>query len=506
MKTTYLKLFRNELRRLESRGGFQFADKYLCSCESTYKKMEYLVVVLLERARLCFLMGQWEDCLALLDRVEQEDALLEADDRALFFLVSARLHQGYGDLNQALSLLEIAFTEAEDGAGVLTTEIALEMASLFYRIGEQERGQDFLEQATLLLENVESSVLDARLLFEKGLIAVRSEELSSAEDYFSRALSLSKSETASSIFQGEGLRFLGIVAALDNRALDALELQKQALTCFEALPYPLGCAKAQSSIGQTCLQLGRPEEAEFFLKKAEAICREIGAEAERAVTLGKLGAVFSRKGQYEKAIGFQKEDLELSLRFGNYRGLAFSLRNLGLSYKAKGDLKEAVTHLRDSRDRFTELEDHTFQIKADLDLVSALLEHDRITEAFGYFEDANKLLGARLEVTPDHANAAYYGGLIALKTKNYPRAETQLWEALEMCQIFSMQTLQAAVYFRLALLYEAREEKATADEYLVLAYRLGKAHSLSGLLLDVVEKLYEVNPAALFEEIKNPRF
>ena len=134
------------------------------------------------------------------------------------------------------------------------------------------------------------------------------------------------------------------------------------------------------------------------------------------------------------------------------------------------------------------------------------MEHDRITEAFGYFEDANKLLGARLEVTPDHANAAYYGGLIALKTKNYPRAETQLWEALEMCQIFSMQTLQAAVYFRLALLYEAREEKATADEYLVLAYRLGKAHSLSGLLLDVVEKLYEVNPAALFEEIKNPRF
>lgn len=506
MKSVYLKLFRFELERIEKRGGFRAAEEYLVQCESEFEIIEYRVVVQLEKARLWFLMGRWDECLQLLDQVEIHDHLLEPDDKALFHIVSARLHQGYGDLNQALAFLEIALAEAADGEGLRKAEATLEMASLFHRIGEHERGADFLAEAEALLITNSSPVLTSRLAFEKGLVFVRNEELREAEEQFQRSLADLGNDTSPSISRGEGLRFLGILAALDSQPVEALKLQKQALDCFSALPYKLGCSKAYNSLGQTCLQLGRYEEAQFFLQQAEEICRETGAEAERAMILGKLGLVFVKSGQYEKAITYQKQDLEISSRFGNFRALAFSLRNLGLSYKAKGDLEKAVSHLRDSRDRFAELEDFAFQIKADLDLVSALLEHGRVTEAFGYLEDAQGLLEKRLEVTADHVNARYYAGVVALNTENYHRAESMLWQALEMCQAFGLQSRQADVHYYLARLYVAKEDKVAAQLELLSAYRLAKAHSRTDLLPKIVEQLFKIDPEALFQELIAPQF
>lgn len=506
LKSVYLRLFRCELERLEKRGGFRPVEKFLRSCEASYKKPEYRAVLLVEKARISFLLGRWDECLGLLDEVESLDHHLGSDDKALFYLLSARLHQGYGDLNQALTFLEIAKTESELGAGLRQIEATLEMASLFHRIGEQERGSDFLTEAENMLQLSPDRTLESTLAFEKGLVAVRAEQLIEAEDCFKDALENLGESRVSSVERGEGLRFLGILAALDSRPQDALDLQRQALKCFTALPYPLGCSKAYNSLGQTCLQLGRHEEAEFFLQKAESICAKIGAEAERAMILGKLGLVFAKKGQHEKAITYQKQDLEISSRFGNYRALAFSLRNLGLSYKAKGDLSKAVEHLRDSRDRFAELEDHAFQVKADLDLVAALLEHGRIMEAFGYLEDAQNLLEKRLEVTSDHVNARYYAGVVALDTENYHKAEMLLWQALEMCEAFSMQSRQANVHYHLARLYIAKDDREAAVEELRTAHRLAKAHSLRDLLSATVEKMYELDPDSLFEALLHPQF
>jgi tetratricopeptide (TPR) repeat protein len=506
MNAVYIKLFRCELKRLEKQGGFHQVVDFLVDCLGRYKNPHIKVVALLEKAKFWFLMGRWDDCLSLLDEVEAYDHLLSPDDKSLFFLLSARLHQGYGDLNQSLSFLEIAAGEAEDGEGYRKIEATLEMASLFQRIGEHERGDDFLQSAKALLEELNHPELESRLSFEYGLVAVRAERLKEAEEYFQNALDALDSQQKPSVARGEGLRFLGILAALDSRPTEALELQRKALQCFTALPYAIGRAKAYNSLGQTCLQLGRYEEAQFFLEEAESICLDIGAEAERAMILGKLGLVFTKNGQYEKAITYQKQDLEISSRFGNFRALAFSLRNLGLSYRAKGDLQNAVSHLRDSRDRFAELEDHAFQVKTDLDLVAALLDHNKVTEAFGFLEDAQSLLEKRMEVTADHVNARYYAGLIALNTENYHRAENLLWQALEMCQAFSMLSRQAEVHFQLANLYGAKKDSEAAVLELLAAYRIARSNSQSSLLYQIVSKLHQIDPDALFEEILSPGY
>jgi tetratricopeptide (TPR) repeat protein len=504
MKAIYLKLLRCELLRLEKRGGFAMAQKLVRSLEQSFVKPEYKIVLLLEKARLAYLVGRWDVCLSILDKVEPHERLLDTDDRAFFYILNGRLHQGYGDMNQALSFLEIAWNEAQEGQGYRAAEAALEMASLFNRIGEPERGQDFLGQAEVQLGQTQDGRLSSRLAFEKGLVALREERLAEAEEHFRECLNI-LGEKNPSVFRGEGLRFLGILACMESRPLDALKLQKEALSCFRALPYAIGVGKAYNSLGQTCLQLGRYPEARFFLEKAMEVCRELGADAEMARIFGKLGLVYSKMGEYEKAIECQKQDLEISSRSSNYRALAFSLRNLGLSYKDRGDLDQAVQYLKDSRDRFAELEDETFQVKADLDLVGALLGHERVTEAWGYLQDAQELIAKRLETTADHVMAKYYAGLVALHTGNYHQAEGCLWQSLEMCKAFSMQARQADVHFHLARLYLAKQDKGAAQEELLVAYRLARAFSRTSLLSDIVDMLHEVEPEALFKALLQSR-
>ena len=181
MKAIYLKLFRLEIQRRQDSGGFLAAEKFLGSCQKWFKKPEYKAVACLERANVNFWLGRWDECLSLLDEAELSEHLLEPDDKAYFYLLSARLHQGYGDFTQALTFLEIASSEVESGNGIKRIEATLEMGALFHRIGERERGHDFLENAGSQLGETPDDSLSSRLAFEKGLVSVRDEQLAEAQ-------------------------------------------------------------------------------------------------------------------------------------------------------------------------------------------------------------------------------------------------------------------------------------------------------------------------------------
>lgn len=503
MTSPYLRLFRNELRNRERTGDLRQAESFLELATDLLPGPEARTVLRLERARLELLTGQWERCLASLDEVSTYDHLLEPCDRSLFYLISARLHQGYGDLNQALVFLEMAVAEAEPEGGPQLAESLIEIGALFHRVGERERGSEFLDRAQLMVAQQSDPELSAHLLVQLGLLAFRGDNPTEAEGLYRSALGKLSHPYLPSILRGEIRRYLGVVAATDGRAYEAMALLRDALSDFNAVPHPLGSAKTFNSLGQTCLRLSRYQEARFFLEKAEALCRELGAEAERATILGKLGRVYAETGQYEKAIEFQQQDLDCSSRFGNYRALAYALRNLGLSYRAKGDFQTSVSYLKDSRDRFAELEDPTPRVRTDLDLVSSFTELERWEEAQDYLADALSVLEKRLESTPEHVHAHFYAGVLARQRGEERQAEGSLWQALELSQAFTVAPRRAAIHFELAELY-GYQDRDGAVEHLMSAYKLARVCSLPKLLHRTVERLHELSPRSLFDLLLDP--
>jgi tetratricopeptide (TPR) repeat protein len=504
MTSPYLRLFRAELKNLERAGDLRASVDFLETWAPLFGGLQEQAVIRLEKARLQLLCGQWDQCLASLDEVSASDHLLGPGEKSLLYLLSGRLHQGYGDLNQSLIFLEMAVTEAELAGQLELTEALIEIGALFHRLGERERGTEFLERAEQLADALTDKEVLAHLHVQLGLLAFRGDNLALAEGHYRDALGLLPCPERPSLLRGEIRRYLGVLAATDGRAYEALEFLRDALEDFDALPYPLGSAKAYNSLGQTCLRLSRHQEARFFLETAETLCRELGAEAERATILGKLGRVYAETGQYEKAIEFQQQDLDSSSRFGNYRALAYALRNLGLSYRAKGDFEKSIAYLKDSRDRFAELEDPTPQVRSDLDLVSSLAELELWEQAQEYLDDALSVLEKRLESTPDHVHAHYYAGVLARQRGQEREAEASLWTALELSQGFTIAPRQAAIHFELAELYRGYRDREGAVEHLISAYRLAKSYSLPRLLFPVVERLHELSPKSLFDLLLDP--
>ena len=499
----YLRLFRCELKAREHTGGFALVGEFLQECSDLLTAPEQQVVVQLELARFQLARGEWEQCLTSLDAVGAQEELLSSADRALYYLVSARLHQGYGDLNQATAFLEIALSEAEEAGGVSLIEALIELGGLFHRLGERDRGTEFLERAESMLEDSPEPDLSVGLWVQRGLAAFRGGRPGDAEECYKRAFSKLPVPGRPSVARGEIRRYLGVLAATDGRPNEALSHLQEALEDFRRSRHPLGCAKTYNSLGQTCLRGGRHAEARFFLEKAETLCRELGAEAERASILGKLGRVYSETGQFQKAIDFQKQDLELTSRFGNYRALAYALRNLGLSLRAEGRFEQAAGYLQDSRDRFRELGDQLPQARADLDLATTLAELQQWEKAQGYLDDALAILEKRLEATAELPWAHLLAGTLAVQRGDRPQAETSLWQALELSETFPNPSRQASIHLELAKLYGATRDREAAVENLLSAYRLARAHNLP-VLFHIVERLHELSPQSLFEMLETP--
>lgn len=499
MSCPFLRLFRCELKFYESLGDFRELGSFLDVCSEVLRSPEQRTILALETARYRFWVGDWEQCLECLDSVGAADHLLCVSDRSLYYLVSGNLHTGYGDLNQALVFFELAVSEAESVQGSPLNEALIALGALFHRLGERERGNEFLDRARLGLEREPNTELRTALSIQEGLLAFRGDLPLDAEGSFQRALASLANPDRASILRGELLRYLGVIAATDGRPKEALKYHQDALQDFASLPYPLGSAKTYNSVGQTCLRLSRFEEARFFFEKAEKLCRDLGAEAERATILGKLGRVYAQTGEYEKAIVFQKQDLEASSRFGNYRAMAYALRNLGLSYRAKRDFEKAITYLRDSRNRFAELEDPTPQLGTEMDLVSTLIENHRWDEARGYLRGSQSLLDKRLEPTPDQVHAHYYGALLSRQLGDDSTAETQLWQALELSKSFSLGPRQAEIHFELAEIFRRQRDPEAAVEHFVEAHKLARSYVKPALLFSITERLEELNSSRLFE-------
>src|SRR5690606_29213479 len=96
----------------------------------------------------------------------------------------------------------------------------------------------------------------------------------------------------------------------------------------------------------------------FSFKKAESICRRLGANSELATLYGKLGQVYMIREDYETAVKYFRRDLDISSRNGNYYALGYSYRNLGRSLIQVGITEEAITNLKESIGLFQYVEDH----------------------------------------------------------------------------------------------------------------------------------------------------
>ncbi|HEY9849640.1 MAG TPA: tetratricopeptide repeat protein [Leptolyngbyaceae cyanobacterium] len=99
---------------------------------------------------------------------------------------------------------------------------------------------------------------------------------------------------------------------------------------------------ALTSLGIAYRSLGQYQEAILFHQQSLEIDREIGNRSGESNSLNNLGNAYSCLGQYQEAIRSHKQSLEIAREIGDRFGEGSSLGNLGNAYVSLGEYQEAI--------------------------------------------------------------------------------------------------------------------------------------------------------------------
>jgi|GEM_PF-985057 tetratricopeptide (TPR) repeat protein len=106
--------------------------------------------------------------------------------------------------------------------------------------------------------------------------------------------------------------------------------------------------KSLNPLGICCESLGEYEKAISYHQQSLEINKAIGNQHSISTSLSNLGLCYYYLGEYEKAISYHQQSLEIDNEIGKQSGIAASLGNLGSCYFALGEHEKAISYLEQS--------------------------------------------------------------------------------------------------------------------------------------------------------------
>ncbi len=460
------------------------------------------------RAELFVALGRFQQALGELDRVLAIRGDLKDPGLVIRALVVlAQIHAIYGEYGEALASLENARTLAEAlGAPLELGRVLASLGALQARMGEHHAGGESLRQVLEILpesvQDSESALLRASALTQLGLAAFRERQAELARERYRQSLEILARWGPESELEAETWRLMGVLWSVRGRFSEALRHLRKALRMYLLNRMPLGRARVYNSLGQTCLEMGRLDDALLFLEKARWICEELGADAELAAIYGKLGAVHLNREDYLQAVELHRRDVAVCRRFGNSRALAFATRNLGLSLRARGDLSEARRCLEEALGSFLSLQDRALAMQVHLDLAEVWLDWGRLPEAEESLQRSRDELHSD---SPDSDKARIWllTGTLQRLRQRWSEAQEAYLEALRILAEAGPTGALARVRYELGQVHAEAQDHDQAvyhlHECLVLARQLGATH-LARKAMRRLDRLDEVEVVNLLME------
>lgn len=140
---------------------------------------------------------------------------------------------------------------------------------------------------------------------------------------------------------------LGIVHGSLNDAANALEFFEKGVAAATKANDDVMLAHNLGNIGHVYANIGDYTTALKHFAKALAIDRELGSDGLQGVSnmLGAIAGVMVFQGEFDSAIEKLEESLRIDEEIGNWRGIAVSLLNLGITYSKAKRFAESIAYL-----------------------------------------------------------------------------------------------------------------------------------------------------------------
>ncbi|MDZ8066340.1 MAG: tetratricopeptide repeat protein [Nostoc sp. DedQUE08] len=153
-----------------------------------------------------------------------------------------------------------------------------------------------------------------------------------------------------------------------------------------------------TSLGNAYNRLGQYQRAIEFFQQSLEISKEISDRNGEGASLGNLGNAYNSLGQYQRAIEFYQQSLEISRETGNRNSEGASLCNLGNAYNSLGQYQRAIEFCQQSLKIFRDISDCNSEGASLMSLGNAynsLGQYQRAIEFYQHSLEISREIGDR---------------------------------------------------------------------------------------------------------------
>ncbi len=341
--------------------------------------------------------------------------------------------------------------------------------------------QSTLDSLNTLLKQSTSDSLKVRILVKLCDI-YKVIDIDQAQNSANEALRISERENWEWGLLESSVR-KGTIATLKGDFTTALKYDNQYLKFALRLKDSLATAKAYNNIGQDYSDLGKYDDAYYYITKGYKAAKLINDTLSQAIDLYNLGNVFEELAQYDMAMDHFAISSELSKKIDDFDGAAYIADGKGSLYLHKKDYKMAeenlLTALKIERERnLLDIEPRTL-----VKLARLYLEKEEYPKAFSYYEMADQLY-TNSRNTFGQAVTRLGKGKVSAHQQQFSTAMALINEALSSAKILNARILEIECIEQLSLLYEFQGDFKKAFSY----YKEFKAMSDSNQ--QYIEKLF----------------
>ncbi|ACF12851.1 Tetratricopeptide TPR_2 repeat protein [Chloroherpeton thalassium ATCC 35110] len=206
-------------------------------------------------------------------------------------------------------------------------------------------------------------------------------------------------------------------------------------------------AEALGQTGKQNLHIGDYDTALKYLQQSLQIRQDIGDKQGEGTTLNNISLIYQARGDYETALKYLQQSLQIRQDIGNKEGEGTTLNNISLIYDARGDYETALKYLEQSLQICQDIGDKKGE--------GATLNNLATTSyARGDYDTALKYLQQSLQIKSEPAGEA---SVSALK---------YLQQSLQIQQDIGDKQGEGKTLNNISQIYDARGDYDTALKYL----------------------------------------
>ena len=302
-----------------------------------------LVRVLLKKASVLQLVGEWDKCQKVYE--ETMDLVREQNDKVYI----GRIHNLLGELltlkgnyDEARTHLEAAATHFEFSDDTIGKyKVYGNLGKLFFRQGIYEDAKSYFTKSINLSHDANPNKSNANIVANLGLAHMNQGDYDEAIRWQKSELEICKKVNDS---QGMATLYtnMGIVYFEKGDYDEALDCYEKGLKLSEELGNKLLVSIAIGCIGSVYQRKGDYTKASDHFLEDLTISEELGDKQGIAIALGLLGELRSEEGEFDLAIGYLEKNLELSEELNYRKGIAKAVNALGDIFMIRKQYKKAI--------------------------------------------------------------------------------------------------------------------------------------------------------------------